>query len=573
MDVTTETGREVPQQVEQRTGLFAGRVGQKRREALLAYLLIIPAMFIIGLFALFPLVFAVYESTRSGINQVIGNPDGLGQYVRAIDSLAYVIAFWVALILVILGIQKIQTILETGRTKGESTLGWILPALLTGSGLSLLMPFVFIYLPNLLEVGEKMRQVEDAELRNEMFTTFIGESWQAENVSLTFWLAMAGIFGGLILFQVLNNQTEWETPRDYEYYSSWATAVFLFITAGLLAYVTYNQVTLALMEAIEDGEPLPLWSQIIMISAGFALLALSWILWRSAPKQDSMLRMGFRLFGAILLMVGGWILIQELPAVIAEGKDDWWRALRVTTWYVIGAMPIQLALGLLLATLMFQDIRGKGFFRMVYFLPYITPAVGAAAAFKIIFTGNPNGAMNLFLNSIGLEPLRWLAEPKGIFELIGTSWGFDMPSWFAGPSLALSVAILFGIWTYVGYNIVFFLAGLGNISKDLYEAASIDGASAAQKFRHITFPLLSPMTYFLVIFTTINIFKVFEGPFILRTGQALGTMDTASIIIFDAFNRDTRYGYASALGIILTILIIGVTTITNQLTQDKVFYE
>ena len=573
MDVTSDSAAPVQESQPTLVRLFSGRKGLKRREAFLAYLLIIPAILIIGLFGLFPLVFAVYQSTRSGINNIIGRPDGMGQYVRAIDSLAYVVAFWVALTFFILAVQKIRSLWQTATPKGESIWGWLLPAILTGTGLSLLMPFIFIYLPNLLEVGEKMRQVEDPEMRNEMFTTFLGESWQAENVSLSFWAAMIGIIGGLLLFQLLRSRPQFSTPRAYEYYSGWATAVFFSISAILLTYITYNQVQLAILEAIEDGEALPLWSQIITISAGFALLALSWILWQTAPKQDAMWKMGLRLFGAILLIVGGWILIQELPAVIAEGKDDWWRALRVTTWYVIGAMPIQLTLGLFLATIMFQDIRGKGFFRMVYFLPYITPAVGAAAAFKIIFTGNPNGPMNTVLDNLGLGTLKWLAEPKGIFELIGASWGLDVPTWIAGPSLALGVAILFGIWTYTGYNLVFFLAGLGNISKDLYEAASIDGASRGQQFRHITFPLLSPMTYFLVIFTIINIFKVFEGPFILRTGQALGTMDTASIIIFDAFNRDTRYGYASALGIILTIVIIGVTTLTNSLTQDSVIYE
>ena len=120
---------------------------------------------------------------------------------------------------------------------------------------------------------------------------------------------------------------------------------------------------------------------------------------------------------------------------------------------------------------------------------------------------------------------------------------------------------------------IFFLSGLGNISKELYVAVSIDGANRWQKFRSITFPLISPITYFLTIIGIIGIFKVFTSVFVLRTDQARGTMDTASVVIFDAFNRDTRYGYASALGIILLVIIISISTITNNLTQDKVHYD
>ncbi|MEM8857287.1 MAG: sugar ABC transporter permease, partial [Chloroflexota bacterium] len=245
-----------------------------------------------------------------------------------------------------------------------------------------------------------------------------------------------------------------------------------------------------------------------------------------------------------------------------------------TTYQVVGAMPIQLFLGLVLAVLMFQEIRGQTAFRMIYFLPYITPQVGAAAAFRIIFSGNPTSPINQFLGWFGSEPWGWLAEPKGIFELMGNSFGgWAWTEWVGGPSLALTVGILFGIWTYTGYNMIFFLAGLGNISKDMYEAASIDGASRWQKFRQITFPLLSPTTYFLTLVTIIGIFKVFNSVYVLRTEQARGMMDTASVVIFDAFVRDTRFGYASALGIILLLIIVTVSTITNNLTQDRVFYE
>jgi multiple sugar transport system permease protein len=107
----------------------------------------------------------------------------------------------------------------------------------------------------------------------------------------------------------------------------------------------------------------------------------------------------------------------------------------------------------------------------------------------------------------------------------------------------------------------------------MYEAASIDGASRWQQFRNITIPLVSPITYFLAIFGIIGAFKAFNTIYVLRTAAALGTMDTASLVIFDAFNRDTRYGYAAALGIILLIVILGATSLFDRIAKGRIFYE
>ena len=127
------------------------------------------------------------------------------------------------------------------------------------------------------------------------------------------------------------------------------------------------------------------------------------------------------------------------------------------------------------------------------------------------------------LGWLGMEPLAWVSEPKGIITLIGNGLGLDIPSWAAGPSLALCVIILLSIWSFVGYNTVIYLAGLGNIPKELTEAAEIDGASKWQVFRHITFPLLSPTTYFLSLLAVIGTFKAFNTIWVMREGAALGT--------------------------------------------------
>ena len=550
--------------------IFTGRRGLKRREAVLAYLFLSPAIIIIGLFGLFPLVFSAYQSTRAGLNNVVGRPDGLGQYVRAIDNLAYVLAFWLALFLVAVAIRSINELRTTARAKNENPWRWLLPAVFSASGLALMLWLVFTFMPGLLEIGEKLVGFT-AEERNELFPQFLGEAWQAPGVASVFYYALlAFILATASYFLVQRNAPS--TLRDSFYTGKLTTAVFMSILAIAIGWFTYSEIQLAIAEALEEGEPLAIWAQMVTISAGFVLLLFSWLVWRTAAHRDSNLETGLRFLAGILLMIGGWVLITQLPAVIAEGDTDWWIGLRTTIFYVIGALPAELFLGLVLATLLYQNIKAKGFFRMVYFLPYITPAVGAAAVFKVLFSGNPTGTINILMSNLGLQPLGWLNESNGINQLIGESLNLSVPDWAAGPSLALVVAIIFGIWKFTGYNVVFFLAGLGNISREYYEAASMDGAGRWAQFRHITLPLLSPITYFLTIFGVIGAFKAFNTIFVLRTRAALGTMDTASLVIFDAFNRDTRIGYAAALGIILLLVILSATALLDRFAKGRVFY-
>ncbi len=161
-------------------------------------------------------------------------------------------------------------------------------------------------------------------------------------------------------------------------------------------------------------------------------------------------------------------------------------------------------------------------------------------------------------------------EPQGILNIITPT--VQLPVWAAGPSLALVVIMIYGVWTFFGFNTVIFLAGLGNIPKEMYEAASIDGAGRWPQFRHITLPLLSPTIYFLTLYSVIGTFKAFNHIYVLRTGAALGTTDTASVVIFQTFQRDTRYGYASALAILLLLVIIMLTVVNNRIAARRVHY-
>ncbi|MEZ4635863.1 MAG: sugar ABC transporter permease [Caldilineaceae bacterium] len=344
------------------------------------------------------------------------------------------------------------------------------------------------------------------------------------------------------------------------------TMTGLGIGIGLLTWV---ELQFRMAEAEGNGG-LDIWTQVMMIGGGVVLVALSWWLWQSANGRNSNVGTGLRLAGGAMLLVGGWLLIAELPRAIGSGDDLWWNSLAATFFYALGTVPTQLIISLMLAVLLFQDIRGKGFFRMIYFLPYIAPFVGTAAVFKIIFSSRPTGPINSIVNFFGGSSLSWLNEPSGILNLILPNGA--LPGWTAGPSLALIVIMIYGVWTFFGFNTVVFLAGLGNIPRETYEAASIDGATRWAQFRHITLPLLSPTIYFLTLYSVIGTFKAFNHIYVLRTGAALGTTDTASVVIFQMFKRDTRYGYASALAILLLLIIIILTVVNNRIASERVHY-
>jgi multiple sugar transport system permease protein len=231
---------------------------------------------------------------------------------------------------------------------------------------------------------------------------------------------------------------------------------------------------------------------------------------------------------------------------------------------------LQLAIGMGLAVLLFQNIAAKSFFRVVYFLPYITPFVATSAVFALLFSHNPNSPANQLMTNLGLPNQNWLLEPKGIFQLM---FGPNVPPALVGPGLALVVIIIYNIWVYAGYSTVIFLAGLGNIPRELYEAARIDGASGWHQFRYVTLPLLSPTTFFLILIATIGTFQAFTQIFLMRRPGAYAAVDTVNIYIYEeirATNPDYAYGAAMAFVLFGVILIL--TLIQNRVLGRKVFY-
>ncbi len=564
---TTAVDNQVSAAPATRTGLFVGRRGRKLREALLAYLFLFPAFLIIGVFGLFPLLFAAYESTLVGLNKIVGRYSGLSNYVKAVDNLAYVLFFWLAALLVYLALRSVTQARRAALEKRRSFWIWALPGTVIGAGLLLFIYFIFRALPAVLDVPRLMRTQGRTEA---VFRRLMGEALTAPAIQLALWAALLTLIAGIALHWFVARRQ----PRSEVLYS--ATGVFIgasvmLLSAAFLTWLTWTDIQLAYATALEAGEGLDIWSQLITISAGFLLLLIAWQLWQSASHRQSTLSTALRLAAAAFLMVAAWFLIGELPRAIAAGDATWWYGLLATLYYSLGTIPIQLGIALLLAALLFQDIWGKSGFRIIYFVPYIAPIVGTAAVFRIIFSSRPNAPLNAIMRGLGADPLAWLNEPTGIFQMLAGN-SMHLPTWAVGPSLALVVIIIYGTWTFVGFNTVIFLAGLGNIPRELYEAASIDGGGRWAQFRNITLPLLSPTIYFLTLYSVIGTFKAFNHIYVMRTAAALGTTDTASIVIFQTFKRDTRYGYASALAILLLLIILALTAVNNRLASSRVFY-
>ena len=339
-----------------------------------------------------------------------------------------------------------------------------------------------------------------------------------------------------------------------------------------LLFYTFQQVKSAYTVAFEQGTDPGIWPQFISITSGILLLLFAWFLWSRADKVQSNGNFWVHILAALLLLVGGWLLIGEIPTIVASGDKDLWQGLKVTVFFSLGTVPFQLIIALFLSVLLFQKVPGSNFFRIVYFIPYVTPGIASAAVFQQMFSNRQSAPINMLLRTLGLQPQQWLYEPKGIVTLFGELFGWNIPGWAAGPSLALCVIMLHSIWTYVGYDTVIYLAGLGNIPKEMNDQAEVDGANGWQIFRHITFPLLSPTTYFLSLIAIIGTFKAFNTIWILRSNLALGTTDTFSVTIFIEFFEKLRYGYASALSFVLFAIILILTFINNKTQGSKVFY-
>ncbi len=218
-------------------------------------------------------------------------------------------------------------------------------------------------------------------------------------------------------------------------------------------------------------------------------------------------------------------------------NDVYLKAIRNTLLYVIGTVPLGTFLSLSIAALLDQSIRGRVFFRTVFYLPVVTSVAASALVWRWIL--NPQGGLaNTALDSIGLPTLGWLTD----------------------PNTAMLSLVLITLWGGIGGNMVIFLAGMQGIPGELYEAAEIDGAHGWQSFFYITIPMLSPVTLFVVVTYTIAIFRSFGLIFLLTQGGPSLSTNTLVWEVYQAAFGYLRFGLGAAISVVLllTILLLSV---------------
>jgi multiple sugar transport system permease protein len=227
--------------------------------------------------------------------------------------------------------------------------------------------------------------------------------------------------------------------------------------------------------------------------------------------------------------------------------DDplFWKAMENTFYFVLAAGPLSVAASLGAAMLLNNKlVKLKGLFRLAYFMPVVTTLVAVAIVWRFIY--HPKfGMLNYFLSFIHINPIDWLGDPV-----------------WAMPSI-----ILMSIWKGFGYNMIIFIAGLQNIPEYLYEAASLEGATWYQQFRHITLPMLAPTTLFVCIITMIGNFQLFAEPYIMTQGGPLNhTLSIVQYMYQEGF-RWWNMGYSASLAFVLFFIIFLATVFQMKLQK------
>ncbi len=289
----------------------------------------------------------------------------------------------------------------------------------------------------------------------------------------------------------------------------------------------------------------------------------------------------FPAFFALYISLFRWDVVQgafrgldnyaDILFANATRAEQFWRSVSTTVTFALFTVPIEMAAALVAAYLLFKPIRGRAIYRTLFYLPYITSLIAAATVWYYVF--HPQyGLANQLLELVGIGGQRWLDEPRGLFELMASSAGWTLSGWAAGPSLALVSICVFTIWHFFGFQVVIFMAGLGNISNEYYEAARIDGANERQIFTKITLPLLSPTTFFVFTIASIGALRAFESIFVLTNGGPLDTTRTTSMLVFRTFFQQTQLGLGSAMAFLLTIMILIFTLIQFRFLGRRVHY-
>lgn len=246
-----------------------------------------------------------------------------------------------------------------------------------------------------------------------------------------------------------------------------------------------------------------------------------------------------------------WVGLDNYAELISD--RTFIQSIKVTLYYMVLSVPLYLVLGVLLALLLNQKVRGINVFRTVLFLPSVLSGVAVAVLWAALL--NPDvGVVNELLRSIGVD---------------------NPPRWIASPTWAVPSVVLVGLWS-IGGGAIIYLAGLQNIPEHLYEAARLDGAGAWQRFRYVTFPMLTPTLLFVMLTSLIGAFQVFDLVYILTRGGTQGIGESLQFYLINLWQeafQNNRFGYGSAMAWLLVVFASVVILLIFKTSGRWVYYE
>lgn len=277
----------------------------------------------------------------------------------------------------------------------------------------------------------------------------------------------------------------------------------------------------------------------------FVLIPALWIFWLSFQRWD--------------LISGSSDLVGTANYERLLLRDEIFRkALWQTVYFVAVTVPASMGLGLLLAVMLNRAMPGRDLLRTLIFTPYVMPIVSTALIFGFIY--HPDvGVLNAALGLFGVPRINWLNSPRAVMPAI----------------------MIYSVWQHTGYNTVIFLAGLANLGPELDEAARVDGARAWTRFWQITWPLLSPTTYFVLLINMIASFKVVQPILIFAGGVSGATAggggpdkaaETIGYYLYVQAFSFFHAGYAAAVSVVLFVIILAITGIQMGVLSRRVFY-
>jgi multiple sugar transport system permease protein/sn-glycerol 3-phosphate transport system permease protein len=258
----------------------------------------------------------------------------------------------------------------------------------------------------------------------------------------------------------------------------------------------------------------------------------------------------------ILLSLVQWNLLTPMKWVGLSNYvnifrfDGFGHSLLVTAYYVILNIPIQTAIALGMALLLNSKRAGSGLVRIIAVLPFLATPVAMAVVWNWFF-----------------------APTTGIIDQFLAHFGITGPAWLSDSATALPVIAFANIWQYAGYNMLFFLAGLAAVPAALYEAAALDGATKIQQFRRITLPLLRPTMLFVLVTGVIGSFQVFDTVYVMTNGGPGNATQVANLNIYQTAFSGFRIGEASAMSVVLFLVILVITVAQFRYFNKRTTYE